>query len=204
MIDAKTFSIFFLAALTLAVMPGPGMLYVLARTLRGGKREGILSTLGTGLGGLVHTIAAALGISALLSTSALAFSLVKWLGALYLIYLGIRTLIERQHGGQTPTAPVKNSAFRQGIVTEVLNPKTAIFFLAFIPQFVTPNANVFFQFVLLGSISTLLNSSSDLLVALTAGPLSNLLKRNKRLEHAQRYVSGGTLIGLGLYVIAEK
>ena len=137
MIDLSTFAVFFAAALTLAVIPGPGMLYVLARTLRGGRKEGILSTLGTGVAGLLHTFAAALGISAILATSAVAFAVVKWLGVAYLIYLGVKTLLTKSELGEVDLEPVsRQGAFRQGVVAEVLNPKTALFFLAFIPQFV--------------------------------------------------------------------
>src|SRR5690606_26759388 len=132
------------------------MLYVLARTLRGGRREGLLSTLGTALAGMVHTLAAALGISAVLATSAAAFTAVKWAGAAYLVYLGARTLLER---GEAPAArpdpdasgrpddprpgTVARGALRQGLVTEVLNPKTALFFLAFIPLLIAPSGNAF-------------------------------------------------------------
>ena len=204
MVDLTTFGIFFAAAFTLAVIPGPGMLYVLARTVRGGKREGILSTLGTGVAGLLHTLAAALGISAVLATSAVAFAVIKWLGAAYLIYLGVRTLLEK-HTPQLDTNVTSSSrgAFTQGILTEVLNPKTALFFLAFIPQFVSPEGLVFLQFVTLGFITTLLTSGADFVVVWATGPLSGML-RNKRGQKVQRFASGGVLIGLGVYVAVER
>ncbi len=206
MTDPSTFAVFFVAALTLAVIPGPGMLYVLARTLRGGRREGVLSTLGTGVAGLLHTLAAALGISAILATSALAFAVVKWLGVAYLIYLGVKTLLEKGSFGDDIdlTHVPSRGAFRQGIVAEVLNPKTALFFLAFIPQFVNPDGNVFWQFVMLGVITTSLTSGVDLVVAFGAGPLQNVLKRSRRLQRVQRVGSGGLLIGLGMYVAVDK
>ena len=229
MIDLTTFGIFFAAAFTLAVIPGPGMLYVLARTVRGGKREGILSTLGTGVAGLLHTLAAASGISAVLATSAVAFAVIKWLGAAYLIYLGVRTLLEkadldvqtemdeRRHhpqrymlddalqseGVSNQMIPAAKGAFTQGILTEVLNPKTALFFLAFIPQFVNPAGHVFLQFVTLGFITTLLTSGADFVVVWATGPLSGML-RNKRGQKVQRFASGGVLIGLGVYVAVER
>lgn len=205
MLDLPTFSIFLTAALTLAVIPGPGMFYVLTRTLRGGRREGVLSTAGTGVAGLVHTFAAALGVSAILATSAVAFAAVKWLGAAYLIYLGIKTLLGG--AGFSPndvTLPPAGGAFRQGIIAEVLNPKTALFFLAFIPQFVNPDANVFWQFVLMGCITTLLTSGADLIVAFAAGPLSTVLRRNRGLYYAQRYGTGSALVGLGVYVAVKR
>ena len=203
--DLATFSLFFIAAFTLAIIPGPGMLYVLARTLRGGKAEGISSTLGTSVAGLTHTVAAALGLSAVLATSALAFSVVKWAGAAYLIYLGLKTLLDRKPlvlDSTTPTAA--SGAFRQGVLTELLNPKTALFFLAFIPQFVSPAGNVFLQFVLLGFITTLLTSGADLLVVFAANPLSGLLQRSQRLQTVQRVGSGGLLLGLGVYVALDN
>ena len=156
--DPSTFGVFLAAAFVLAVVPGPGMLYVLARTLRGGRREGLMSTLGTAVAGTMHTLAAALGISAVLATSALAFTVVKWAGVVYLIYLGVRSLLERGEavGGQVAHDGVSRGALRQGVLTEVLNPKTALFFLAFIPQFIDTTGNAFAQFVVLGLITTLL------------------------------------------------
>ena len=204
MFGSTTFGVFFVSALTLAVIPGPGMLYVLARTVRGGRREGVLSTLGTGVAGALHTLAAALGVSAVLATSAVAFSVIKWLGVAYLIYLGVKTLLERP-AAEVPTdvQPSSRGAFVQGIVTEALNPKTALFFLAFIPQFVDPAGLVFAQFVLLGFITTLLTSGVDFIVAFAAGPLSGVLK-NRRGQRVQRALSGGALIGLGVYVAVDR
>lgn len=204
MLDLTTFGVFFAAAFVLAIVPGPGMLYVLARTVRGGRREGLLSTLGTALAGMLHTLAAALGISAVLATSAVAFSLVKWAGVLYLIYLGLRTLLERGEAQDLPLGPVSRGALRQGVLTEALNPKTALFFLAFIPQFIDPNGNAFAQFVLLGFITTFLTSGADLLVVLAAGPLSRVLRRSQRLQRVQRVASGGTLVGLGVFVAVRE
>src|SRR5690625_4556421 len=204
MLDLTTFGVFFAAAFVLAIVPGPGMLYVLARTVRGGRREGLLSTLGTALAGMLHTLAAALGISAVLATSAVAFSLVKWAGVLYLIYLGLRTLFERGEAQDLPLGPVSRGALRQGVLTEALNPKTALFFLAFIPQFIDPNGNAFAQFVLLGFITTFLTSGADLLVVLAAGPLSRVLRRSQRLQRVQRVASGGTLVGLGVFVAGRE
>ncbi|CAA9583658.1 MAG: Putative threonine efflux protein [uncultured Truepera sp.] len=204
MSDLATFSVFFASALTLAVIPGPGMLYVLARTVRGGRREGVLSTLGTGVAGMLHTLAAALGVSAVLATSALAFSVIKWLGVAYLIYLGVKTLLEKDtlEVNANLVSSLKD-AFAQGVTTKVLNPKTALFFLAFIPQFVNPDGQVFLQFVTLGLITTLLTSGVDFIVALAAGPLSGVLK-NRRGRRVQRALSGGALIGLGVYVAVDR
>lgn len=206
MIDSGAFLVFLLAAFTLAIIPGPGMLYVLARTLRSGRHEGILSTAGTGIAGLLHTLAAALGVSAILATSAVAFAAVKWLGVAYLIYLGIKTLLDKQSFADIgiDNTVASRGALRQGVFAEVLNPKTALFFLAFIPQFINPEGYIFWQFMLLGAITTLLTSGVDLVVAFAASPLSRLLKRSKRLQRVQRYGSGGALIGLGVYVAIDR
>jgi threonine/homoserine/homoserine lactone efflux protein len=181
MIDPHRFSLFLGAATLLAIAPGPGMLYVLARTLAGGRREGVLSCLGTFLGGLVHVLAAATGLSILLAKSATAFAVVKYAGAAYLIYLGVRMIVsarnDREAEIQIPDGHVRTNPFWQGIATEVLNPKTAIFFLAFIPQFVNRvSGGVFWQFLLLGTISVALNTSCDLIVTFMAAPIGARLK----------------------------
>src|SRR5262249_45264989 len=152
---------------------GPGIFYVLARTLKGGRQEGLASSLGTAVGGLGHVVAAALGISTLLATSALAFEVVRYLGAAYLVYLGGRTRLGRDvtHLPDDVEAPQTKRVLYQGILTEVLNPKTALFFLAFIPQFVNTHAPVLPQFLLLGTISVFLNTSVDIVVVLLAGPI---------------------------------
>ncbi|MEM7737076.1 MAG: LysE family translocator [Deinococcota bacterium] len=214
MTDPQTFLVFLTAALGLAVMPGPGMVYVLARTLRGGRREGIFSALGTSIAGLLHTLAAALGISVILTTSALAFSVVKWLGVIYLIYLGVRTLVsdgivEPSSADTLSPSPVSRGmaaqqALRQGIITEVLNPKTALFFLAFIPQFINPDGYVFWQFMLLGTITTIFTSGMDIVVITLATPLSKRLQQRGGLARAGRIGSGTALIGLGVYVAIDR
>ena len=211
MFGLTKFFLFMTAALLLAIAPGPGMLYVLARSLAGGKREGVLSALGTFLGGLVHVFAAALGISIVLAKSALAFATVKYLGAAYLCFLGIRMILDARKdpaAGQEPLAqrgseigkPARNPLW-QGIATEVLNPKTALFFLSFIPQFVNrESGHVFLQFVLLGTLSVFLNTSADLIVILLAGPLGNLIRSSAVFRRRQRTVTGATMIGLGTYL----
>jgi threonine/homoserine/homoserine lactone efflux protein len=199
-------TLFLAAAVLLAITPGPGMLYVLARTLAGGRREGVLSSLGTFVGGLVHVIAAAAGLSLILATSAVAFAVVKYAGAAYLMYLGVRMIATaRQEDAPVETA-TSNSPFWQGIATEALNPKTALFFLSFIPQFVDRAAGgVFAQFLLLGSISVTLNTSADLIVVLLAGPIGHRLRKSVILRRRQRQATGVTMIALGAYVaVAES
>ena len=165
--DFQTFLLFLAAALVVAITPGPGILYIVARTLASGRTEGLASSVGLGLGGLVHVFAGAVGISALVMASAEAFSLLKIAGALYLIWLGLKTWREARVAEPTNVQTTGvHRAFRDGIVVEALNPKTAAFFLAFIPQFVDPSANVAGQFIVLGLISVALNTSVDLIVSL--------------------------------------
>jgi threonine/homoserine/homoserine lactone efflux protein len=206
MFDAHRFVLFFAAAFALAVTPGPGIFYVLARSLAGGRREGIQSSLGTLVGGLFHVFAAALGVSAILAASAVAFHTVKYAGAAYLVWLGIRMIRTRNAELVVETRAPSRGAFRQGILTEALNPKTALFFLSFIPQFIAPAAgHVFLQFIVLGTISVALNTSADLLVVLLAAPLERKLKDNATFRRRQRVASGLGMIGLGAYVaLAES
>jgi threonine/homoserine/homoserine lactone efflux protein len=203
MIDSHQLLLFLGAATLLAIAPGPGMLYVLARTLAGGRREGILSSLGTFLGGMVHVVAAATGLSLVLATSATAFALVKYAGAAYLVYLGVRMIVTAgiEEEVSPSVEPARKSPFWQGVATEVLNPKTALFFLAFIPQFVNRQHGVLiWQFLILGSISVTLNTSCDLIVTLLAAPIGARLRASSVLRRRQRTVTGVTLIGLGAYV----
>ncbi|MEO1207980.1 MAG: LysE family translocator [Cyanobacteria bacterium J06638_20] len=200
--DLTSFGLFLSAAILLAITPGPGIFYVLTRSLKGGRREGIASSFGTAVGGLFHVLAAALGISIILAASAIAFNLVKYLGAGYLIYLGLKTILSRDALMHTATVqtPGYRRAFLQGITVEILNPKTALFFLAFIPQFVNPEGIVFLQFLLLGTLSITLNTTSDLIIASLAGPIGQRLKNSPRLRKTQRYMTGTGLIALGSYV----
>lgn len=202
--DATTFGLFPTVALVIAITPGPSVFYVLTRSLKGGRSEGIASSLGNSFGGLVHVFAAALGLSAILMTSATAFTVVKLVGAAYLVYLGVRTLLRRNDMHETSEMsyrPSRNSeAFYQGIMVEALNPKTALFFLAFLPQFANPQGLIFVQILLLGCISVLLNTVVDLVVAGFAGSFGRWLRDSVRFRRGQRLFSGCALIGLGAYV----
>ena len=203
MIDPHHLFLFLGAATLLAVAPGPGMLYVLARSLAGGRREGVLSAAGTFLGGLVHVVAAATGLSIVSATSATAFAMVKYVGAAYLIYLGVRMMAGSPHDSEVAVSAERfgRKPFLQGIATEVLNPKTAIFFLAFIPQFVNRSQGAtFWQFLLLGTISVGLNTCADIVVVLLAAPIGARLKSSVRLRRRQRAGTGLMLIGLGTYL----
>ena len=199
--DSHHFFLFLAAAVLLAITPGPGIFYVLARSLAGGKREGFQSSFGTFFGGLVHVFAAAAGLSAILAASAVAYHTVKFAGAAYLVFLGIRMIRTRNAEWAVNASAPALGAFRQGILTEVLNPKTALFFLSFIPQFVAPQqGHVFWQFVILGVLSVSLNTAADLLVVLLAVPLERRLKSSAVLRRRQRLASGLGMIGLGAYV----
>ena len=200
--EAVSFGLFLTAAVILAVTPGPGIFYVLTRSLKGGRGEGYASAFGTAIGGLFHVVAAAFGLSAILATSATAFNVVKLMGAVYLIYLGVRTLLRKDASFEIEAGQQRQNrrAVLQGILTEMLNPKTALFFLAFIPQFVNPNGAVVAQFILLGCISVFLNTAVDVVVATMAGPIGQQLQKRARLRKGQRLFTGGSLITLGAYV----
>ncbi len=195
--DGAHLAAFAAAAVVLAVVPGPGMLYVLARSLADGVGTGLRSTAGTAVGGLAHVLAAALGVSAIIAASATAFELLRYAGAAYLIWLGVRTL--RSAGAMPePGATGRERALRQGALTEALNPKTALFFLTFLPQFVQPERGpVVLQLLLLGSVSVLLNSAADVVVAVLSGRLAAFVRRSPRWWRRQRIGSGLLLIGIG-------
>ncbi len=204
MMETHKLVLFLTASLVLAATPGPGMLYVLSRTLGGGKKEGISSSLGTFLGGLVHVVAAAAGLSIVLATSAVAFSVVKYAGAGYLVYLGIKLIWNAERDLDSSglmSVGTRGSPFLQGVLTEVLNPKTALFFLSFIPQFVPRHgSHVFAAFLLLGLISVTLNTTGDLIAVMLAAPLKQLFTRSRLARIRQRQASGAAMIALGAYV----
>jgi threonine/homoserine/homoserine lactone efflux protein len=204
--DTAHLAAFLLAALALAAMPGPGLLYVLARSLGGGRAVGMRSSYGTAIGGLVHVAAATAGLSALLAASATGFTIVKYVGAAYLIWLGIAAL--RSANEPPPAlggAPSDRRALRQGILTEALNPKTALFFVTFLPQFCQPeHGPLALQVAVLGLISVALNTAADIVIAFAAGPLGRRLAGNVRWWRRQRRATGGMLIGLGVYAAAGE
>jgi len=204
---------FLIAAFVLAAIPGPGMLYVLARSLQSGTRDGLLSSLGTAFGGLVHVVAAAFGLSVILATSATAFSALKWIGAGYLIFLGLRQLLSTRAKDPAilldtmtamPPQPVW-PAIRDGFFTEALNPKTALFFLALLPQFVTLDAAPLApRLILLGLIVVTFNTLSDVIACAISTPLGRYLRRKPSFQHRLSQASGATMIGLGLFIAAAK
>jgi threonine/homoserine/homoserine lactone efflux protein len=199
--DFQTFSLFLAAALLVAVTPGPGIFYVAARTLAGGRAEGIASSFGTGVGGLVHVIAGAVGVSALVMASAEAFNLLKIVGALYLIWLGIKTWRQAPITGSIGVHTTgARQAFREGILVEAMNPKTAAFFLAFIPQFLDPAASVAQQFIVLGLLSVTLNTAVDVVVAYGAAKARDGLTQRPdfitKLRQASATMIGALGVGL--------
>ena len=197
--SGANFWLFLAAALIVAAIPGPAILYVAARTLSGGRKAGLASTFGTALGGLFHVIGGGLGVSAIILASAELFAVLKFAGALYLIWLGIRTFREAGHLLPEPAAPSSaNRAFREGIVVEALNPKMAAFFLAFIPQFIDPAAaHPALQFMAMGLITVALNTVADIVVvALVSAARTNLAGR-PRLFQGLRQGSGIFMAGLG-------
>ena len=197
---------FAFAAVVLAITPGPGIAYVVARTVAGGRAEGLASCLGTGLGGLLHVLAAALVLSLIVAQSALAFAVVKYLGAACLIYLGLRLLLRGAGAADVGTVARSGTrrAFTEGIAVEALNVKTALFFLAFLPQFVAPAEPLVPQLVLLGSICVVLNTLVDVVAVFAADRLlASGVARAARARLLSR-ISGTTLLGLGAWLALAK
>ena len=198
--------LFITAAVVLLVIPGPAVLYIVARSVDQGRKAGLASCSGIATGGLVHVLAAALGLSALLVSSAMAYSALKYVGAAYLVYLGIKKLREQPADDEVKhvTTASLRQVYAQGVLVQVLNPKAAIFFFAFLPQFVNPTrAPMTLQFLALGMLFTVMGFTSDGLWALTAGSASRWLRHNRTFLRHQRYVSGAVYIGLGLATAAS-
>jgi threonine/homoserine/homoserine lactone efflux protein len=201
LIGHSSLILFITGAVILLVVPGPAVTYVVSRSVGHGRAAGLVSVMGIVAGTLCHVVAAALGISALLASSAVAFQFVKYLGAAYLVYLGIKTL--RRNDGQLLDADAAETRliriFGQGLLVNLLNPKTAIFFLAFLPQFVDPaRGHVTLQILQLGILFALMGGCSDSVYAVIAGAAAERIRGSLRLRRAQRNVSGGALIALGL------
>ena len=202
--DRTAFLTFLIASLALNLAPGPDMLYVLGRSLGQGRRAGIVSSLGIFVGCLVHIAAAALGLAALLRASVVAFNLIRYAGAAYLIYLGARMLFSKDaqntlaSGATTQPASLRR-IFMQGVISDVLNPKVAMFFVAFLPQFVNPaRGPVVFQIVVLGLILDVGGTLVNLGVAFFAGEIGNRLRESDRIARWQRWFTGSIFIGLGV------
>ena len=199
--DHASFLLFLSAAVVLLAIPGPAVFYIVGRSIDQGRSAGLVSALGIGVGTLFHVAAAVLGLSALLMSSVSAFSTVKYLGAAYLVYLGVQKLRREEsfEPSRAATRDTLSRIFRQGVVVNVLNPKTVLFFFAFLPQFVDRSRGSAAQQILfLGTLFAVMGVASDSLWALFAGTIAEHLKRSARWRAVQRYVSGGMLISLGV------
>ncbi|WP_417768170.1 LysE family translocator [Stappia sp.] len=201
MIDATTLATYVVIVLGFVFIPGPATLLTVARAASSGTRVGIATGAGIAAGDLMHTVMAVVGLSAIIATSAMLFAVIKYLGAAYLIYLGVRALFERQATDLAAgtRAIGARAAFRQAILAEVLNPKTALFFLAFLPQFVKPgNGSAALQLLVLGGLFVLIGLFSTIVFALAAGGLGNFLRRNPSVLKWQGKVVGGIYCALGI------
>lgn len=197
----SNFSLFVVASLTLLLTPGPAVMYVVTRSVDQGRKAGLISVLGIQTGTFVHVVGAALGISALLLSSALVFDLVKYLGAAYLIYLGVRKLMTPVKREEIVVTQEKNlrATYLQGVVVAILNPKTALFFLAFLPQFVDASqGQTTLQTLILGMTFLLMALVTDGAYALLSGTAGNWLKASVWYLRFQRYLAGGVYVGLGV------
>ena len=210
--DLTQFALYLAAAFVLALTPGPGIFYVAARTLAGGRGEGVASSFGTGLGGMVHVLAGSLGVSAIVLASAELFTALKLIGAAYLVWLGLRTVQSARrdattalHGGSATPPIGLRRAFREGVLVEALNPKTAAFFLAFVPQFLDPTeGHVALQFVVLGFVSVTLNTLADLVVAFAASGIREGAAARPVLIRRLREASGAAMMALGIGLALAK
>jgi threonine/homoserine/homoserine lactone efflux protein len=201
--DAHTYVLFVAAALALLLVPGPAVVYVIARSVSGGRLTGLVSVLGVELGTLTHVVFAAVGLSAIVASSVVAFSVVKWLGAAYLVWIGLKQIFGRGGGEEEAPSPMGNEGrlrvFYQSVLVQVLNPKVALFFLAFLPQFVDPSRGAAWtQIVVLGATLASLGLFTDGLYALLGGTAGAWIrKRGGSLRRAGRYVTGGIYVALG-------
>lgn len=200
MFETTALLVFMSAALILLVTPGPAVLFIVARSIEQGRAAGVTSAFGVATAGVMHVVFAAVGLSALIAQSALAFALVKYIGAAYLVYLGIRTLSDKSE--PTQLQPVSEQPlgriFWQGFIVNLFNPKTALFFLSFLPQFVDPTGNVTLQVVVLGAIFVAMAILSDSAYALAAGSVRSWLAGNVKMLRRQKQLSGTVYIALGL------
>ena len=198
--DASTIAAFGLASFLLLIIPGPAVLYILNRSVSDGREAGLAAVAGLELGNLVHVLAAAVGLSAVLATSATAFNAVKWLGAGYLVFVGVRTLMQPAPQIETDRAAVSvHRAFGQGVVVNILNPKVALFFLSFLPQFIRPaDGHAGLQALVLGLVFVAIGCVTDTCYSLLASSLRHVLLRGRTLPIVRRWVAGSVFIGLGL------
>jgi threonine/homoserine/homoserine lactone efflux protein len=195
--SASAIALFALASVALAIVPGPAVTYIVAQSVDKGRRAGLTSAGGVASGGLVHVLAATVGLSALIASSTTAFTVVKLVGAAYLIAVGIRRIVTKDESYTEPQPAPLRQIWRQGVVVNIFNPKTALFFLAFLPQFVNRDHTVWTQVAFLGLMFALIAFASDCLYAVLADALASRLRHGTRAAKIQRYVSGGIFVALG-------
>jgi threonine/homoserine/homoserine lactone efflux protein len=207
MADPQTLLAFLVATLIFAYMPGPALIYATAQTIARGRRGGLLAAAGIHAGGYFHVVAASAGLGFLLAQIPVVYASIKLVGAAYLVWLGVRMIVQNQpHDAPRLETREPRRAFRQSMLVEVLNPKTALFFLAFLPQFVDPGAplTTWFQLLILGTTVNLIFSSADILAILMADQLVARLKRNRRGEQVARWTGGSILVGLGVKLALDN
>lgn len=208
MFGTQNLSVFLLAAISLNLLPGADTLYIIARSIAQGKKAGMISVLGISTGSLLHTTAAALGLSAIIATSAVAFTVVKSIGAVYLVYLGIQMFIDNNSKENINITPENKSlwvVYRQAVLTNILNPKVALFFLAFLPQFVVPASSYqMFSFFFLGCLFVTTNTLWCMLVALLSAKASHIVRSKNRLMNIANKITGIIFIALGIKLATEQ
>jgi threonine/homoserine/homoserine lactone efflux protein len=204
---ASTIALFLLAATALAIVPGPAVAYIVTQSIDQGRRAGIVSALGVASGGLVHVAAATVGLSALIASSATAFTVVKLVGAAYLIVVGIRRILsgDADEDEQPALRAPLRRVYRQGVIVNVLNPKTALFFLAFLPQFVDPDRGaVWPQVAVLGVVFVSVAVLSDMTYALVSDAIAGRIRRSGTGAKVRRWLTGGVFIALGVTAAAAR
>jgi threonine/homoserine/homoserine lactone efflux protein len=201
--DASTLGLFLLASVALAVVPGPAVAYIVMQSIDQGRRAGLLSALGVASGGLVHVLAATIGLSALIASSATAFTIVKLVGAVYLVAVGIRRILSKDERGR-PVQPPRAHVYRQGVIVNVLNPKTALFFLAFLPQFVDRDHSVWPQVAVLGVVFVTVAVVSDMTYALVSDAIAGKLRTTGTGAKMRRWLTGGVFVVLGISAAAAR
>jgi threonine/homoserine/homoserine lactone efflux protein len=203
--NASTLGLFLLAAVALAIVPGPAVAYIVTQSIDQGRRAGIVSALGVASGGLVHVIAATVGLSALIASSATAFTIVKLVGAVYRIAVGIRRILSKEEIERPQEhAPPRSHVYRQGVIVNVLNPKTALFFLAFLPQFVDRDHTVWPQVAVLGVLFVTVAALSDMTYALISDAIAGKLRRTGTGAKLRRWATGSVFVVLGISAAAAR
>jgi threonine/homoserine/homoserine lactone efflux protein len=202
--DASTLGLFVLASVALAVVPGPAVAYIVTQSIDQGRRAGLVSALGVASGGLVHVVAATVGLSALIASSATAFMAVKLVGAVYLIAVGIRRILSKDESEEPEQQPPRTHVYRQGVIVNVLNPKTALFFLAFLPQFVDRDQTVWPQVAVLGVLFVTVAVLSDMTYALVSDAIAGKLRHTGTGAKVRRWLTGTVFVVLGISAAAAR